>query len=68
MLVSSTRLDIRRIKKITNLIVLFCSNNKLTSLNGIENLINLKDLYCSSNDVEFDKDEILRKIKNGESK
>jgi Leucine-rich repeat (LRR) protein len=68
LLVSSTRLDIRRIKKITNLIVLFCSNNKLTSLNGIENLINLKDLYCSSNDVEFDKDEILRKIKNGESK
>jgi Leucine-rich repeat (LRR) protein len=68
LLVSSTRLDIRRIKKITNLIVLFCSNNKLTSLNGIENLTKLRDLSCSSNDVEFDKDEILRKIKNGESK
>jgi Leucine-rich repeat (LRR) protein len=48
--------------------MLYCSDNNLTSLTSIENLINLKDLYCSSNDVEFDKDEILRKIKNGESK
>jgi len=32
-----------------NLKELDCSNNNLTSLNGIKNLTNLKDLYCSSN-------------------
>jgi len=34
-----------------NLTELYCSNNKLTSLKGIENLTNLTELYCYSNNL-----------------
>jgi Leucine-rich repeat (LRR) protein len=59
--------SLKGIENLTNLKSLNCRSNNLTSLQGIENLTNLTTLYCLRNPVEFDSDEILRKIKNGES-
>ena len=50
----------RQGKPYDQIISLVCTNNQLTSLEGIENLVNLQVLYCTNNQFSVDYKNYLR--------